>query len=470
MKTRFKFPYFRFISFIAMIFVLTGCATTINPKSPEIIITEASIPKQEVSTIKIPIKLNLAPYFEETNASVPTKFAGNEQVCEGVSFAYEFIRDEIEFRGAGKKLQFDVDGRYSLLLNYCPQCTELFDNEGSCIVPRIHASCGIDEPKRKIHVGYDMQIGVLNNYQLKSTTSLRTVEALSPCEISVFSYDVSETLEAELSDALKAVEKDIDKEIAAIELRPIMVETWNLLSQPTDLEGYGFLYIRPEDISMSEIRFKGDTAYFNALLQARPMIHMNEVKMRPKQLPRLSTYEDQDGFDITMDIYGEYDSLSAILTASLKGTTVDVGGREVIFGDINIHGASDQKIHLKVEFDGKKKGTLYLTGTPVFDALRQHISFPDLEFDIDTKSALLNSAKWLFDKKITNAIRDAASMDLKPYLDTLRATLNSSLNMELDENIFLKGKVDDVLIKMIHPMENQLHIRVNSVGKLEMVM
>ena len=470
MKVRDNFQFLTLLIFASAISVLTGCATAINPEMPEINITEASIPEQEVSSIKIPIKINLAPYFEETNASVPSKFMGDEQVCEGVSYTYKFLRDEIKFNGIGSKLQFDVDGKYSLYLNYCPQCTELFDNDGSCIVPRIYVSCGVDEPMRKVHVGYDTQIKVSNNYRLQSSTSLRTVKAVTPCEISLIHYDASEALEDQLSTALKDVEEDIDKEISSVDLRPTMLETWNLLSSPTDLEGYGILYIQPSDISMSEIRFEGDTAYFDAMLHATPTIYSKEVRMRYKSLPRLSDYKDQDGFDITMDIFGEYDSLSSILTQSLKGITVDLKGREVIFGDIAIFGAFDNKIHLKVDFGGKKKGTLYLTGTPIFDAEKQHISFPDLEFDIDTKSALLKSAKWLFDKKVTSAIRDAASMDLKPYLDSLTQSLNSSLNIELDENIFLNGRIEEVRIKMIHPMENQLHLRIGSSGKLELIL
>ena len=469
MKARKNSWKYSFLFICTLLPIIWSCST-IKPQSPDILVAELEIPKQEISSIKIPIKINLAPYFKETEKSVPKKFVGGEQLCEGVSYDYKFYRKPIKFEGNGTKLLFDVEGKYSLKLNYCLKCSDLLGQGPSCLVPRIYASCGVGEPMRKMHVSYETKIGVSDYYKLKSHTKFRSVKALTPCQITVFHYDATETLEEEVTTALKAVEKDIDKEITSVDLRPEMLATWKLLQEPTDLEGYGFLYLRPSNVSMSQIKFKGDTAYFNAILEARPTIYTSEISLPKKALPKLSKYKNRKGFDITMDIFATYDSLSSILTQNIKGTKVELSGREIIFGDIEVYGAYNSAVHLKVNFDGNKKGTLYLTGTPVFDSEHQHISFPDLNFDVKTKSALLKSAKWLFNKKITDAIRESASMDLKPYLDTLKTTLNESLNVELDEGVFMSGSIKDIEINLIHPKSNQLHIRVHSLGKLEMTM
>ncbi|OFZ16911.1 MAG: hypothetical protein A3D92_10555, partial [Bacteroidetes bacterium RIFCSPHIGHO2_02_FULL_44_7] len=411
---------------LSLISLVSSCGS-IRPEAPEIQVTDVAVPEQEVSTIKVPIQVNLTPYFKETEASVPKEFTGKENTCEGVSYAYRFLRGPIQFEGKGGKLQFDVDGKYSLNLSYCLKCTDLFGGGQKCITPAIPASCGVDEAMRKIHVGFETKIGVSSNYKLTAETKLRQIKALTPCEITVFSYDATETLEEELSAALKVVEKDIDKEIGKVDLRPEMAATWKALQEPSDLEGYGYLYLRPSAIGMSEIRYKGDTAYFNALLEARPSIYLYPQEFSEKPLPKLTPYVDHNGFDITTDIFATYDTLSAMLSRNVNSTQVDLNGRKVIFGNVEIHGAYGNMIHLKVEFSGDKKGTLYLTGTPKFDAEKQHLSFPDLTFDLKTKDALLKSAKWLFNGKITNALRDAASMDLRPHLRTLRTSLNASL-------------------------------------------
>ena len=102
----------------------------------------------------------------------------------------------------------------------------------------------------------------------------------------------------------------------------------------------------------------------------------------------------------------------------------------------------------------------------LFNSEKQHISFPDLEFDIKTRSVLLKSAKWLFDKKVTNLIRESSTMDLKPYLDDLRETLGSSLNVEITTGVHMTGAVNEILIDYIFPRSQYLFIRINSKGSL----
>lgn len=460
----------KWLPFLLVIGLLAACGS-IQPEASAIEVAESyEIPKAAPSYIKIPIKINLKTYFDQTEKSIDKTFKGAEENCSGVSFKYLFHRDPIQFKGIGKKLQFEVDGKYSLWLSYCPSCSDLFSEKPYCLTPRIPASCGVDEPMRKIHVGYETTIGVTSDYKLKSDTKFKEIEALSPCEITVFSYDATERLETELKKVLVDLEKTIDKEIGSVDLRPEMNNTWNLMAKPSALEGYGFLEINPLSIAMDEIRYVGDTAYFNAILKASPQIVSQKSDTKPKELPNLSTYVERDGFDITMDVFSQYDSLSAILTRNLTGKKVDIKGKEVIFDTIQIYGASNKQLLIQLDFSGSKKGTLFLTGTPVFDAEKQFISFPDLEFDVKSKSALLKGAKWFFDKKITQMLRDQTAIDLAPYLKTLREELNKNLSMKLAEGVHLSGAVDDISIRIIQPREDQLHIRIHSLGNVKIKM
>ena len=460
----------KFTLFIFATLLLVSCGT-IKPEAPEISIQEDyEIPKAKSSYIKIPIKINLKPYFDETDKSIDRTFSGEESQCSGVSIKYQFNRSPIKFEGKGSKMRFDVDGKYRLWMNYCAACTDLFASEPYCLTSRIYASCGVGEPMRKIHVGYETKIGVAKDYKLKSETKLREIKALSPCKITVFEYDATSRLEKEVKVVLEDMEDDIDKEIGAIDLRPEMEATWNAIADPVDLEGYGFLEIRPQYIAMDKIKYKGDTAYFNAVLKAYPKILSKKSGRKVKELPNLTTYHDREGFDINMDVFTRYDSLSAILTRNIAGTEMDVKGKQVIFDSINIHGASDKKLHIKVNFSGSKTGEFYLTGTPIFAADSQYISFPDMQFDIKSKSVLLKSAKWFFDKKITDMLRKETEIDLSPYMETLKKELNNNLNMELYDGLNMTGKVKEITVELIQPMSDQLHIQIHSLGKIAVQM
>lgn len=450
--------------------ILTSCST-IKPTAPEIRVQEDyEIPKAKPSYIKVPIKINLKPYFDETDNSIDRTFSGEESQCSGVSIKYQFNRSPIKFEGVGSKLRFDVDGKYRLWLNYCAACTDAFASEPYCLTSRIYASCGVGEPMRKIHVGYETQIGVAKDYKLESETKLREIKALSPCKITVFDYDATSRLEKEVKTVLEDMEEDIDKEIGAVDLRPEMEATWNAIAEPMDLEGYGFLEVHPQYVGMDKIKYKGDTAYVNAVLKAYPRILSKPSGKKVKELPNLTSYRDRDGFDINMDVYTRYDSLSAILNRNIAGTEMDVKGKQVIFDSIKVYGAHDKKLHIKVNFSGSKSGEFYLTGTPVFAADSQYISFPDMQFDIKSKSVLLKSAKWFFDKKITDMLRKETEIDLSPYMDTLRAELNENLNMELYDGVNMTGEVKEITVELIQPMSNQLHIQIHSLGNIAIKM
>jgi len=451
---------------LVIIFSLYSCGS-IKPEAPEIEVKEKlEIPPQPVSVVKVPIKINLAPYFKETNETVPKTFEGGDHPCAGVSYDYYFKRKPIKFNGTGSFLEYSVKGSYWMKMSYCPECLTLFSSKPECISSKLNFSCGVNEPMRTMKVAFKSKIDVSPKYRLQSKTYLKSVKATSPCKVTLFRFDATGTLEKEVKSALKSVEKDIDAAIGEIDLSADMALTWEAIEAPIDLEGYGYMFLNPKKVGMSSIRYVGDTAYLDAYLQAYPEVRLDTIGFRPTPLPDLSELKVGEGFDVKMDITAKYDSLSTILTRDIKGMETEVKGNKVIFGDVEIHGAADQKLHIKLDFSGKKSGTIYLTGTPSFNAEKQLISFPDLEFDIKTKSALLKSAKWLFDKKITNMIREAATVELATYLDQFKATVDESLNGQVEDGVFMDGKVDKIFIDYIYPREDVLFLRVSSLGSL----
>lgn len=460
----------KYLSVLIIGILLVSCST-IEPVAPELMVISREIPEQPYSTISVPVKLNLKPYFESTDDAVPRMFQDGEQFCDGVSYAYRFLRDTIRFKGLGDELAFSVDGKYSISLNYCPTCTGLFTTDPICITPRIYTDCGVNEPMREIYVKYHSKIGLTNDHKLKSTTTLEEITPKSPCKITVFEYNATEMLVEELTNALTVVEDDIDKEIGAIDLKADMQYTWDALSEYVDLEGYGYFYINPEEVAVSDIIYKGDTAYFNTILKAKPTVLLERKNDTIKSvIPDLSKFEEKEGFDVYMDIVAGYDSLSTVINKSLAGLETNVKKRKVVFDSIAIYGSAQNQISFKVNFGGAKKGELYLVGTPEFDSTSQVISFPDLTFDINTKSALLKSAKWLFDKKITKLIRHYSTIDLHPHLDSLRTMVTASLNGEITEGVNMTGDVNKMTIQFIQPSEGELFIRMKAIGEIELAM
>lgn len=456
----------KFFTLLTIGFFLFSCRS-IKPEAPINSVLETPQLKQPLSSIVVPVKINLNPYLKETDNSIPKKFTGKQENCEGVSFSYTFFREPIQFNGNKNTLSFDVDGKYSLKLNYCPQCTDLFDTKGNCVVPRIYASCGIDEPLRKISVGYKTQLSITPDFKIKSKTDLQKVETKDPCEITVFKYDATKTLKEEITKALENLEKEIDTEIGKVDLKSHAESAWKTLSNPISLGKYGYLYSNPSKIGLDNLSFNGTFATFNLSIGLTPSLNTNYIENKTKNdLPKLSNFTDQDGFVIALDILASYDSLSSIITKEIQGKEIDIKGKKIIFKQMKIFGSSDSKLNFEIAFSGNKEGILYLNGTPNYDKEKQIISFPDIEFDVKTKSALLKSAKWMFNNKITEMIRLNTVFDLTSQINSAITVLNKQINTEIQKGVFLKGNIQKVKLEQIYPKDNQLILRINTEGKI----
>ena len=241
------------------------------------------------------------------------------------------------------------------------------------------------------------------------------------------------------------------------------------MANPISLGKYGFLYTNPSKIGLDNLSFNGNSATFDLSIGLNPTLNTNLIEEKKKtELPKLSNFTNQDGFVITLDILASYDSLSSILSKEIKGKEIDIKGKKVIFEQMKIFGSSNNKLNFEIEFSGKKEGVLFLNGTPIFDKEKQVISFPDLEFDVKTKSALLKSAKWLFSNKITDMLRINTTFDLKPNIEIVKTSLNKQINTKFEGEISLKGSIQKVVIENIYPSEKQLILRLNTEGKISL--
>ena len=459
----------KFFSALFILLIFVQCRS-INPAVPEKNVAFIPTLIQKESTVYVPIKINLLPYLKDTEKSLPKTFTGKEEICSGVSYSYKFDRNPIQFECKGKELYYEVDGKYSLKLNYCPECTYLFKDKGSCLVPRIYFSCGIGEEMRRVTVGYATQFKITPEFRFKTTTELRKFETIDPCEISVFNYDATKKLREELTIELKELEKVIDKEIELIDIRSEIEEVWKVMNAQTSLGRYGYLKIHPKSISLGDIQFTNNTAFLDLNLTIQPIITTFPSEISSVKLPKLSDHQRAKGFDINLDIVASYDSLSAILSENLVGKSMEIKKNEVIFGKMSVEGALNDQLILKVAFGGKRQGELYLLGTPKFDAEKQEISFPDLEFDLRTKNVLLKSAKWLFNSKITDMLRLNAQYNLKPQLEEMKKIVQKVMNREIEKGVTLSGKVETISLQGIYPGFSSLTIRVNSKGELSLSM
>jgi len=456
---------------MAIVFATTfySCAVT-KPPAPDSN-NLANIPAivQPVSNIEIPVTADLRSYFVQAETSVPNKFTGSQQNCEGLSYNYAFTRSPFNITGSNNVVNLKFTGAYGFTASYCAKCANLFGSGPQCLHPALSAQCGWGgEPLRRMEISYKSTISVLPDYHLKSKTVLYPdPKPIDRCNVLLGNIDVTDRLIGYMKGPLNALGAQVDAKIAAFNIRPMIDQIWKNIASEYKVEDIGYLYVNPEAVRLSGFTLNGTQLNFSVGLSAKPVFTtVSNPQATVKPVPNLSTYAPANGFNVYLDLVENYDHLTKAVNAQVAGQSVDVAGNKFVVDNIKIYGIGT-KIVFVVNYNGTSAGTIYLVGTPVYSATTHELSFPDLSFDLQTRAWMLKAAKWMFNGKITDAIRQMATYNFTKFLADTKIKLQGQLSRDLGSGMRSEVTIRDLDIQAIYPTSEKLIIRTLSNGAVK---
>jgi len=130
----------------------------------------------------------------------------------------------------------------------------------------------------------------------------------------------------------------------------------------------------------------------------------------------------------------------------VKDTSFEVEGRTVILKNVHITGAENGKIEMTVDFEGDKKGSLFLVGTPQLDTAKQIISIPDLDYSLKSHDIILNIGKSLFGNKILHTLREKATIRITDIVEKNRKNIDAQLNKKIMDGVISSGSLTDMRV------------------------
>ena len=456
------------VLFFILIMLLSVSCRTIAPPLPELKKAPEKKIESVISRMNIDIEVDMNRLFEEAEKSTPKTFKGKKLNCEGMSYTYVFTRKPIAFSTKASQLQTTISGGFSLELNYCPLCITLWNGNESCTVPRVYASCGIGEPKRRYSMTYLTKVGLSKDYKLQARTTLKSFIIKDPCEVTFINYDVTDKVQKEITKELKSMKSKLDKELGALNVRSKIEEAWRKLQEPLPIDAYGNLFLNPSSLSMTELSYKGNTAKFSLSLFFSPLISTEFQRQKYVPLEPMRKEPQVSGFDILADAAASYDSLSSILTRTFRNQVITVKGKRVVVRNLDIIGTQSEQLVLRLVFDGFRKGVIYLVCRPNMDFEKQILRLEDIDFEIKTKALLLKSAQWLLGNRIKNEIMERAKIDLSSNVKKLLSALENRLNGEVYPGFNVNSKLDLLRVNKIILGPSKLYVRTNITGKVNL--
>ena len=472
--------YFSNLLLLGFLFI-TSCK--LQSELPKIITEEIPVPQLESSVIEIPVEVNLQPIINFANSKTDKvirnpeypNFATFEGV-EGPRASYDVTRDALTGSMQGNMFKVGTTAAYGIAGDYCSEIVW-----GKCIHPRIPFSCGTNgEAKRKVRIGFSSKVEITSSYGLKTQTVVSEVTPIDPCQMTFLKIDMTNKVMDAIRPSLIECAKFIDEQSKATSFKSLAQDAWKQLWTPIEIEGYGFLCINPNEISVSQLNGQGQKLKFNIGLRANPKFTLTkDSTLKNPALPSLKTNAKTNSeFVFNMPIISSYTDLTNHLKKNFNEKTFksEDGKQTVLIHDLSIVGKGNSTIVLEMNCDLKlglkkfKNATLIFTMKPFYDSKNQMLELRDVQLQSDKKHLLLQAGTELFQKVIAKKIQEYGKTDFKPILESNKKSISDQLHKQLDKNTTLNGQVNNLKILGVYPSENNLIIHTQAIGVLNLKM
>lgn len=424
-----------------------------------------------LSQIIVPLQINLKPIYVLAERKVDTVFTsvnypdGWVELDCATRYKYRFRRSPLQMKTAGTTLNLSFIGLYQIIgsSRACVKGVALSPWTPPC-------SCGFAEGERKVAVSFTSSLRFQPTHQLLVTVVRNEPKALDKCTVCFWGQDITKEVLNGLKEELDAAKKAIEDSFKIVNTRPYMQQAWNKLNEVYSIAGLGYLKLNPKKIHMENIYAKDDLLNINIGITATPVISFEKPLENGSLVPNITPAGGKNGFSIYLDAQLNYDSLSKVVSGYIKGKRFDfkeaIFKRYVVVDSCRVGGDTNGNMVVDVNFSGSHNGAVRFFGKPYYNEQTKSIEVANLDYDLQTKDFLLNTAKWLFNKKIITELKKYTSFSLSQYYDTASSNLNTWLNKEWMKGIRSNGKINDLKLVKVSAFPQYLYLQTACNGNL----
>ena len=335
----------------------------------------------------------------------------------------------------------------------------------------VEGRCGHgNDPPKRVNLAARSALSWSDRWRLRTRTTFEEPVFVEPCLLDGLGFDATPVLKAVLQPRLAALAQGIDRIVRERTEAKQRAETvWQKLQEPIEFGPNHWLLFQPRDARVSPITSNGTLVLLTSVnLVAEPRL-VSSPKPEPATIPlpplQLAPIP-LEGFHLALPIVVDYGRINRRLEQEMVGQQF-----QAPFGDtlkvegVQLYGSGD-KLILALQVSGAVNGTMYATGTPVFEEGLGRLKFADLDFTVDTRNVLMRSADWMFHQNILSAMKSDAFIDLSSQLQTLRSRLETALTRDLGPGARLEGEITTIRPRGVYPTEGGVEIHLVAEGAL----
>lgn len=453
--------------FILMIFVLivitfssmaTFTGIDIQPKRLELILANILESERSESTLSLPVKIPLANVEKALNLNIPQTFMGTEadpiDLLSNDKLTYKINRQDLIIGTRNNLITFSVPvsgtarikGKVDLGFTSIPVSTR------TDIVGTIFG---------------DLALGIDNEWNIQPNLNVRTNLTKADVPIkNIGTISIRSILQKQVDKAInKEKPKLIAKLVEKLNLKAEVTKQWNNLhlSEKVNQDPSIWIKTEPQSVSFKEFDLtdgKNVQSGIGIRMLVDTCICKEALAINFKPLPNLTIQEQIiNKFLINLPVQVSLDELNNTLRSKVRGNSLSIDENlKLIVKEINLS-ALGEKILVKVDFKADKnsflqeaEGVLYLWGNIFYDQASNYLKVVELDYDVDTKNALILTADLLLKPILLRKIEERLSFPLDQQLSRAKDEANEyirkiKLPPEIDANIVVKTiKVQKVVV------------------------
>jgi hypothetical protein len=305
----------------------------------------------------------------------------------------------------------------------------------------------------------------LVNWKLNTKTKLESLDWNESPTMVVFGKNMPVTYLINSSIALfkSKIEQKIDESIdKSMDFKPNVLNALEKISTPLELSKQfeSWLRITPLEIYATNVLLKDQSILIDmglkcnmeTLIGQKPEPKFNASNIILKPVTKI-----QNQISANIAAVSNYTEASKIISKNFAGQEFGSGKKKIKVQNVTIW-HKNGKLVIDLDVLGSINGSIYLTGVPKYNEATKEIYFDQMDYALDTKNKLINTANWLAQGYILNKIQANCKYSIQPNLEEGKKNMMAYLkNYSPMPGVFVNGKIEDIQFKKIQ-LNNQAMI------------
>ncbi|MEY4038697.1 MAG: hypothetical protein RIR67_1009 [Bacteroidota bacterium] len=305
----------------------------------------------------------------------------------------------------------------------------------------------------------------LVNWKLNTKTKLESLDWNESPTMVVFGKNMPVTYLINSSVALfkSKIEQKIDESIdKSMDFKPNVLNALEKISTPFELSKQfeSWLRITPLEIYATNVLLKDQSILIDmglkcnmeTLIGQKPEPKFNASNIILKPVTKI-----QNQISANIAAVSNYTEASKIISKNFAGQEFGSGKKKIKVQNVTIW-HKNGKLVIDLDVLGSINGSIYLTGVPKYNEATKEIYFDQMNYALDTKNKLINTANWLAQGYILNKIQANCKYSIQPNLEEGKKNMMAYLkNYSPMPGVFVNGKIEDIQFKKIQ-LNNQAMI------------